>query len=103
MGATDIREAADGAEALQLLDGGFPPDLILCDVKMRPMDGITFLRQLRQHPNTACAKVPVILLTLDADAATVGAAQSLGVSSFLAKPISPKLLIERITAALRPQ
>lgn len=61
-----LREAGDGFEALQVLREGVRPSLIILDLKMEPMDGVTFLRHVRANP--AWAPLPVLILTAWADA-----------------------------------
>jgi CheY-like chemotaxis protein/HD-like signal output (HDOD) protein len=74
--------AANGKEAVQLLET-FRPDLILLDVAMPTMDGITFLRRLRAEP--AIAGTRVILLTVISAKEQVLAARSLGVKEYILK------------------
>ena len=50
-----------GIRALQYLSQKTPPDLILLDVQMAPLDGIETLRQIREMEN--CQEIPVIMLT----------------------------------------
>lgn len=47
LGAQEIREAADGTEALAALRNGFQPDIIFCDIQMTPMNGVTLLKAIR--------------------------------------------------------
>ena len=74
--------AANGAEALALVHQE-KPDLILLDVSMPVMDGISFLRALRAHTSTAA--VPVIPLTADSDRARVLEAARMGAKEYLLK------------------
>ncbi len=59
------------------------PDLILLDVQIPPMDGLTFLMLLRQEPRVH--EIPVILLTGLSDDNTVNRAKDLGVKAHLVK------------------
>jgi two-component system chemotaxis response regulator CheY len=97
----EMREGADGTEGLRLMDEGFCPDVVLCDVNMEPMDGLTFLRQLRASHDPARMAVHVIMLTAASDPDTVRAAKTLKVSGYLVKPVSVARLAERLTAALQ--
>src|SRR5687767_13301151 len=74
--------AADGAEALQVTRDR-RPNLVLLDLAMPKVDGITFLKQLRADP--AVAGTPVILLTAISERKSVLAAAELGVSDYLLK------------------
>ena len=100
LGTRDVREGADGTEGLKLLDEGRMPDLVLCDFQMTPMDGLTFVRQVRESANPVRAKLPMIMLTAAADEEVVRTAAGLGVGGFLVKPVSQRMLAERMTAAL---
>jgi DNA-binding response OmpR family regulator len=61
-----------------------PIDLVILDVMMPQMDGLTVCRELKQLRPA----LPVILLTAKDDMATRAAAMTLGVSEFLAKPVN---------------
>jgi two-component system chemotaxis response regulator CheY len=94
-----IDEAADGAEGFKTLLR-VQPDVILCDIHMEPVDGITFLRKLRGLSQPKYAAQPVIFLTGDTDSTTVIAAKDLQVDGYLVKPVSLKSLKDRIDAIL---
>jgi len=96
-GCRDIVQAKDGEEALDLCTGR-KFDLILCDFHMTPMDGHAFLRELGER-GLGHGR-PVVMLSAEDDPATIAASQSLGVSAWLAKPISAHRLIERVGAVL---
>lgn len=96
-GCRVIEQAQGGHEALALCaNHGF--ELVICDYQMAPMDGLVFLRALRDAGHGA--GWPVIMLSAEGDPATIGAAQDLGISAWLPKPISVIRLIERIGAVL---
>jgi two-component system chemotaxis response regulator CheY len=101
LGISDIREAADGTDALAAMRDGFQPDVIICDVQMAPMDGVTFLKAIRKEADPALAAIPVIVLTVSADATVVREFRHLGISSYLLKPVSRKQLDDHVTAAIR--
>ncbi|MBF0561048.1 MAG: response regulator [Alphaproteobacteria bacterium] len=94
-----IEEATDGAAALQTYNT-FQPDLILCDIEMKPMGGLSFLQILRNEKPQANRVVPVIFLSSQTDLETVARAERLGVDAFVAKPVSMKALLERINHVL---
>jgi PleD family two-component response regulator len=93
----DVIGAADGAQALALLDSG-APDVVLLDVTMPVMDGYATLRKIRRHP--AASHVPVIILT---GTTNVDAAKSLeaGADDFISKPFSPQEMLARVRAKVR--
>ena len=72
------------------------PDLVLCDLKMSPMGGLEFVRQLRADAENPHRFVPVIMITAYAELDTVAGARDSGVNEFMAKPISAAALEKRI-------
>ena len=97
MGVRQIREAADGADALQKF-ALFPADLIICDRVMQPMDGVEFVTRVRTGPESPNPYVPIIMLTAHTEVQRIMEARNAGVHDVLAKPISAKALAERIVA-----
>ena len=86
-----VRCAFSGRECLESV-GREPIDLVILDVMMPQMDGLTVCRELKLlHP-----VLPVILLTAKDDLATRAAAMTLGVSDFLAKPVNIDDLLTRV-------
>ncbi len=84
MGFRYIGEADNGASALQEVEK-LPPDLILCDIEMKPMDGLSFLQVLRKSQGENCPKF--IFLTGHTEPAIVNRAHELGVDAFIIKPV----------------
>ena len=83
----NVHEAADGGEGLmQTLR--IRPHLMLCDVHMDPVDGLTFLSTLRTVKVEAIRDTPVILLTSDSNQDVVMRARDLRVSGYMVKPVS---------------
>ena len=73
-----------------------PPDVAILDIAMPQIDGLELLRRLRQSSN-----LPVILLTStdgDDDELT---GFKMGADDFMRKPVSPRLVVERVKAVLR--
>ena len=90
---TDVVEAADGLEALELAKQHLPR-LILLDHMMPEMDGVEVCRRLREHSTTR--ETPIIVLTARADDRTKLEALRAGASDFLTKPFSSAELALRI-------
>lgn len=99
IGFQRIDEAEDGSSGFQELLR-VKPDLILCDIYMKPMDGMSFLRRLRGLDQPEFSDIPVVFLTADGQLETVLAARELNIDGYLVKPVSLKSLKDRVNAAL---
>lgn len=97
VGVGSVVEAHDGNSGLETVERE-RPDVVICDVQMRPMDGFGFVRMLRALPFGKT--LPVVMLTAHTDAATVGRAKELDVNAFLAKPVLPPALKEKIVKVI---
>jgi diguanylate cyclase (GGDEF)-like protein/PAS domain S-box-containing protein len=96
--AFDVREAADGEQALGLL-GESPPDLILLDVDMPGMNGFEVCRHIRRRWDATA--VPVIMVTGMDDMDSINQAYEVGANDFIAKPINWPILGHRARYVLR--
>lgn len=104
-GVRKIMEASDGAEALQRIrPNPSAIDVIICDWNMAGLDGHGFLKELRRDPEAPWAGIPVIMLTAHNESSVVKKARDAGVDGFLLKPVTPRLLLDRIQQVLeRPK
>lgn len=75
------------------------PDLVLLDVAMPGMDGITLCRRLRQL--AAYRQVPILMLTGLADDGTVAAAYAAGATDYIPKPVQPDVLKHKVRYCIR--
>jgi len=90
----DVATAADGVQAIAAISNR-RPDVILLDINMPGMNGVSLLRRLRATPSLA--SIPVLVLSANADAAQIKAAMHLGVSGYLQKSqFSFRSMIARI-------
>lgn len=83
--------AADGAEAVQLVAGGGEFDLVLMDLEMPVMDGLSaskVIRQLELEPTRSRQRVPIVACTASTLLDGVDDLQQFGLDAVLAKPIS---------------
>ena len=99
LGVTYVVEAAEGKQGFMEVVRN-RPDIVLCDINMQPVDGMTFLGILRRTSNEGVAHTPVIFLTADSHQETVLRAAKLNVNGYLVKPVSLNDLKRRMTAAL---
>ena len=93
-----VVEAGDGAEAIAAYERS-APDLILLDVEMPGMDGITVCRKLRERPDGR--HVPIVMATGLEDIASIDRAYAAGATDFIPKPINWALLRHRVRYILR--
>jgi two-component system chemotaxis response regulator CheY len=89
-----VREAEGGQSALRMLAEA-TADLIIVDVRMEGMDGLEFTRRLRAEPDGR-AEIPVLMMTGHATRAGVVAARDAGVNEFIAKPVTGRVLGDRL-------
>ncbi len=90
-----VAEASNGAEAIEWLDAN-TPDLIVLDVMLPEVDGLTILRRLR-----LTSDVPVILLTARSNEVDRIAGLELGADDYVVKPFSPREVAARVRTILR--
>lgn len=96
IGVKDVFEACDGAEALQKLRH-HQVDIVMTDLAMEPLDGIDFLQLLRNSADSPNQMCPVIMITGHTTQKRVAEARDAGVNEFLAKPVTARGIIDRIT------
>jgi len=95
IGVKYVYEANDGAEALQIMRTN-PVDIIMSDLAMEPLDGIDFVRLLRNSPDSPNPMAPVIMITGHSTQKRVREARDVGVNEFLSKPVTARGVLERI-------
>ncbi len=98
LGFRQVDQAAGGPEALTKLEP-FPPDLVICDINMKPMTGFEFVKTMKDRVGREWS-VPVIFLTAHANPELVKKARDLGVTNYLVKPTDKATLSQRIDRAL---
>ena len=90
-----VEEAYDGKEALEKVRTAHP-DLIVLDLMMPGMDGLTVCREVRKTSN-----LPIIILTARADDVDKIVGLELGADDYVTKPFNPRELVARVKAVLR--
>jgi two-component system, chemotaxis family, chemotaxis protein CheY len=89
----DLIEAADGKDALSKLNGE-KIHLIVSDINMPNMDGITFVKEVKQLANYKFT--PIIMLTTEVDEVKKQAAKDAGAKAWVNKPFQPTTLLAAI-------
>jgi two-component system, OmpR family, phosphate regulon response regulator PhoB len=97
-GRYDVERFAGGLLALDALTVK-PPDLILLDLNLPDVDGLTICRELRK--NEATRRVPILMLTARVEERDKLLGFDLGADDYVTKPFSMKELLARIAAHLR--
>ncbi len=89
----DVVSAPDGEEALDAVLNE-RPDVVVCDVMMPGMDGLTVLRNLRSNPRTS--KIPFVVVSAKAQRSDVKAALDMGADRYITKPFDPQELLDAV-------
>jgi len=95
----DVTEAGDGIAALKLLEAGEIFDLILLDMEMPRMDGMTFLEHIKADPKHS--KIPVIIVSSISQKERMIRAIQEGAKQYLLKPFTSEDLLTKIVDALQ--
>ncbi|UZD97768.1 response regulator [Pseudomonas corrugata] len=95
----DTVEACDGKDALSKLDGR-KLHLIISDVNMPNMDGLTFVRAAKQLP--AYKFTPVIMLTTEVSDAKKQEGQAAGAKAWVVKPFQPAQMLTAVSKLVLP-
>jgi two-component system OmpR family response regulator len=96
----EIRTAASGAQALDLLDGGhWLPHIALVDMMMPGMTGIELMTALKDR--TDMSAVPVVIITASARSTELDRYVSAGASGVISKPFDPMMLAAKVKTFLR--
>ncbi len=94
-----VEEAKDGQEGLDKAMQANPPfDLILTDLNMPNMDGLTMIQKLRE--TDAYAETPIVMLTTESGEDKKAIGHNSGISAWLVKPFQPDALIETVGGML---
>jgi two-component system chemotaxis response regulator CheY len=95
----DVIEGCDGRDALSKLNGQ-KIHLIISDVNMPNMDGITFVGEAKKLP--AYKFTPVIMLTTEAGEAKKQAGQAAGAKAWMVKPFQPAQMLNAVSKLILP-
>lgn len=95
----DVIDACDGKDALKKLDGR-KIHLIISDVNMPNMDGITFVKAAKQLP--AYKFTPIIMLTTEAGEGKKAEGQSAGAKAWVVKPFQPAQMLAAVAKLILP-
>ena len=95
-----VREAEDGAGALQTLEESFRPDVMIVNQELPMISGVEVAQYVRRGQAGADPYMPIIMVTGYSDMGRILQARDAGVHEILALPLSAKRLYERIVALI---
>ena len=95
----DVLEACDGQEALSKLTGQ-KVHLVISDVNMPNMDGISFVKNLKQLPEYKFT--PVIMLTTESQEGKKAEGQAAGAKAWVVKPFQPAQMLAAVSKLILP-
>jgi two-component system, chemotaxis family, chemotaxis protein CheY len=91
----NVIEAEEGHEGLQLMaERKF--DVVICDWQMHPMDGLTFVRALRDPERSKNPYVPIIFCSAFTERELIERARDVGVTEIMTKPVTVKAVKAKI-------
>ena len=95
----DVIEGSDGKDALTKLDGR-KVNLIISDVNMPNMDGITFVKEAKKLPTYKFT--PIIMLTTESQETKKAEAQAAGAKAWVIKPFKPEQMLAAVAKLVMP-
>ena len=95
----DVTEACDGKDALTKLNGQ-KVHLIISDVNMPNMDGITFVKEVKKLPNYKFT--PIIILTTESQDEKKREGQAAGARAWVVKPFQPAQMLAAVAKLILP-
>lgn len=95
----NVIEASNGQDALGKMTGD-KIHLIISDVNMPVMDGITFLKEVKKHPRYKFT--PVIMLTTEAGKDKMNEGRAAGAKAWVVKPFQPPQMLDAVSKLVLP-
>lgn len=94
----EVVEAGNGKEAVSKLNGGTKPALVVTDLNMPEMDGITLITEIRKM--AAFKFTPILMLTTESADDKKKAGQAAGATGWIVKPFNPEQMLKVIQKVL---
>lgn len=95
----NVIQACDGKDALTKLNG-VKINLIVSDVNMPNMDGITFVKEVKKQPNYKFT--PIIMLTTESEQSKMMEGKAAGAKAWIVKPFQPPKLLDAVSKLVLP-
>ena len=90
----EVQQAGHGREGLDVLDGGWVPDLVCVDWNMPVMDGLQFVFAVRANP--AHRQVTLMMVTTESEYDQIVRALAAGAHEYLLKPFTPQAFLDKL-------
>ncbi len=90
----EVEEAENGQEALDLLESGFAPNIVLVDWNMPVMDGYQFVKAVRAKPKFN--KLVLMMVTTETELDRLTAALEVGIDEYVMKPFTKEVIEEKL-------
>ena len=90
----EVRQAADGLGALALIADGFQPELALVDWNMPNLNGLEFVRRVRQ--NSSLASMRIIMVTTEVEQHQMIKALDAGANEYVMKPFTREIILDKL-------
>jgi CheY-like chemotaxis protein len=99
LAAGTVHECTDSTEVIDCLRE-YQPDVVFLDLEMPGLDGLSVANQIRKGDESPNPFLPIIMVTAHTKKANVLQARDVGVTEFLAKPVSARSVYERLAACI---
>jgi two-component system chemotaxis response regulator CheY len=93
-GFDDLDEACHGREAMDVLESGPAPDVILVDWNMPEMNGLEMIRAVRANPTLR--RIPIVMVTTETEYDQVVKALAAGASEYVMKPFTKDIIMDKL-------
>ena len=90
----DVAQAGDGAEAMQVLDAGTRPYVVLVDWNMPVMDGLTFIKTVRSREDLR--DISLMMVTTESEQGQIVRALAAGAHEYVIKPFTDEVIAEKL-------
>ena len=90
----DVAQAGDGQEALDTLDAGLMPDVVLVDWNMPVMDGLTFIKRCRAREEYR--DIALMMVTTESEQNQIVRALAAGAHEYVLKPFTDEVIAEKL-------
>ncbi len=91
----DVAQAGDGAQAMEVLDAGARPDVIMVDWNMPVMDGLTFIKTVRAREDLR--DISLMMVTTESEQGNIVRALAAGAHEYVVKPFTDDVIADKLT------